>query len=166
MYKIFLIILYLFCSSLSYAETGIDRSEIYRFSKKDKYFPTLIKQYQSLKFLWEDFDTYDRNVWGDNQSGAIEIITSHVGRTDHVSNLATFNGAARLNSGQMIWLLDRLNYGQVEFRWIKLGPPEVGTDKFIGFGDPNEGYCSGFRMFDNGKGVKLHAFVMNQGHFL
>jgi len=39
-----------------------------------------------------------------------------------------------------------------------------GTDKFLGFGDPDEGYAAGFRLHEGGKeGVQLYAVTINHG---
>ena len=164
--KILIKLVSIFCISQVNADQGqIDRNEIYKFAGNDKYFPHLIRQYQTPLFIWEDFSMYNTNVWGDNQSGNIKIIKSHVPRVDHITKQPTFNGALQLTAGQMIWLLDRLQFGQVEFRWTKIGRPVKGEDKYIGFGDPNEGYCTGFRIFTDNGIAKLSAFTMNHGQF-
>lgn len=125
------------------------------FLKGSRYFPSIIFQVDTPVFLWDGFSKYDQSLWGDNQNGKIEVIPRE-----------EFGTELLLKEKQMIWLLYRLHYGILEFRWLKLGDSikEKESDKFFGFGDPNEGFAAGFRIksLDGGK-TKLFAETINFG---
>ena len=137
--------------------------EILEFQEKDRYFPKIIVQYSTPVFIWDDFFSYRLDVWGDNQNGNIEIEKVNRGRPGHGESGVLQDGKLVLREKQMVWLLKRLSYGQVELRWSGLGERKKGTDKYFGFGDPNEGFAAGFRLHDlgDGKGIQLYATTIN-----
>jgi hypothetical protein len=106
------------------------------FPDENRYFPKIIFQTATPVFLWDNFSHYNKDFWGDNQNGKIEIVSN-----GKLSGLL-------LKEKQMVWLLYRLHFGILEFRWLKLGDSikQEKTDKFFGFGDPNEGFAAGFRL--------------------
>lgn len=132
------------------------------FPEGDRYFPEIIVQYSTPVFIWDDFTSYRTELWGDNQRGNISILKLE--RKDHQGDMLP-EGRLMLKNKEMVWLLKRLSYGQVEFRWSGLGKRVKGTDKFLGFGDPNEGYAAGFRLHDLGlgEGIQLYATTVNHG---
>lgn len=139
--------------------------EILEFQEKDRYFPKIIVQYTTPAFMWDDFFSYRMDVWGDNQNGTIEIEKVSRGRPGHGESGVLQDGKLLLREKQMVWLLKRLSYGQLELRWSGLGNPGKGTNKYVGFGDPNEGFAAGFWLHDleDGKGNQLYATTINYG---
>jgi len=107
------------------------------FLKDSRYFPSVIFQVDTPVFLWDGFLKYDQNLWGDNQNGKIEVVPRE-----------EFGTELLLKEKQMVWLLYRLHFGILEFRGLKLEDfmDEKESDKFFGFGDPNEGFAAGFRV--------------------
>ncbi len=140
--------------------------DLLEFQEDDRYFPKIIVQYDTPVFLWDDFFSFRRDVWGDNQNGNIEIEKVNRGRPNHGKTGMLKDGKLVLINKQMVWLLKRLSFGQVELRWSGLGERSKDTDKFVGFGDPNEGFAAGFRLHDlgDGKGTQLYATTINFGH--
>lgn len=137
---------------------------ILQFIGEDRYFPALVYQYNLPKFIWEDFRVYNKKIWGDNKNGNIEVAPSVTSYLSNQNTTKLQNNHLFLSEGEMIWLLDRLSFGQVEFRWSSIGLPGPDEDKYIGFGDPNEGYAVGFRLYDAGENeVNLYAITLNQG---
>jgi len=133
------------------------------FPNKDRYFPKVMVQYQRVLFLWDDLVDYRQDVWGDNQNGKVTLRTEKRARTSHGVTDYLDNGKLILKNQEMVWLLKRLNFGQFECRWCGLGKAEPGNDKFIGFGDPAEGYAAGYRLYSGDKGPGLYVFLVNQG---
>ncbi|MBT8579361.1 hypothetical protein G6646_00200 [Polynucleobacter paneuropaeus] len=150
----------IFYSKISYGDANL-----IVFPEKTRYFPEIIYQYTSPEFIWEDFNKYNMEIWGDNVNGNINISKSNNTYTDHITNKELINNELVLKNKEMIWLLSRLSYGQLEFRWSSIGSPKKGEDKYIGFGDPNEGYAVGYRIYDRGgsEGIGMYAVIINHG---
>lgn len=125
------------------------------FLEADRYFPSIVFQVSNPVFLWDNFSKYNRGLWGDNQNGKIETVSR-----------GKLGGELLLKEKQMVWLLYRLHFGILEFRWLKLGDimDENESDKFFGFGDPNEGFAAGFRIKSlNSQKPELFAETINFG---
>lgn len=107
------------------------------FNGSDRYYPTYMinREGDIPVFLWDTFYTYNKKFWGDNLGG----------------NVDAGNRMLNMSNGDSLWLLYRLSYGRLEFRWMKWGvSPDISQEKWIGFGDPGEGEFAGFKML-NGK---------------
>lgn len=140
--------------------SGEKKLEIYNFHNSDRYYPYLHKQYYYPKFIWDEFYEINNETWGDNTNGNIKLIPETNPATNHVTGEKIKNNNVFLLPNQMIWSLQRHNYGQVEFRGIEFD--RTFNDKFIegkffGFGDPSEGYAAGFNItqFNNSNVVEL-----------
>lgn len=134
---------------------SVPRDITVEFQGTDRYFPQSIIQMSSPKFLWDNFSTYDQKLWGDNQNGDI-----------NTERFGDGGGQVLLEEKEMIWLLYRLSYGTVEFRWLNLQEAihNENSDKFFGFGDPGEGFATGFRLHSvDRKSVALYAETINFG---
>ena len=125
------------------------------FQADDRYFPKSIIQIASPKFLWDNFSSYDKKLWGDNQHGRIKT-----------QSFNDNSGQVILGEKEMIWLLYRLSYGTVEFRWMDVQNAihDENSDKYFGFGDPGEGFAAGFRLHSvDNQPVALYAETINYG---
>jgi hypothetical protein len=140
--------------------------EIYNFHGEDRYFPYLHKQYYYPKFIWDEFYSIDKETWGDNTNGNLKLIPENNPQTNHITGEKIKNNNILLLPKQMIWSLQRHNYGQVEFRSIELSMPfnDGGEEqKFFGFGDPGEGYAAGFEISKINNNNLLEMVVINHG---
>lgn len=139
--------------------------EIYNFHGSDRYFPYLHKQYYYPKFIWDEFYEINKETWGDNTNGNLQLIPEKIGQVNHITGEKIKNNNIKLLPKQMIWSLQRHNYGQVEFRSIEFTSSftdEVSEEKFWGFGDPGEGYAAGFNITKtNNTNNVLELLVVN-----
>lgn len=138
--------------------------EIYNFHDEDRYFPYLHKQYYYPKFIWDEFYSIDKETWGDNTNGNLKFIPENNTQTNHITGEKIKNNNVLLLPKQMIWSLQRHNYGQVEFRSIEFSNPfndGIEEKKFFGFGDPGEGYAAGFNLTNIDNNNLLEMVVIN-----
>lgn len=150
-------------SSWAKSEPQTPNGNIVQFTEGDRYFPDLMLQFETPAFIWDDFFTYKSELWGDDQGGEVEIAGRQRFFFQHGEKSDLWDGVLVLKNKQMIWSLFRLPFGQFECRWCGLGKLASKEDKFIGFGDPAEGYAAGFRKFNHQGAMGLYAFLINHG---